>query len=116
VLVHELKMDGQVIISKCHRATGFFSRFMGLMGQASIPSDEAILFPNCNSIHTFFMRFPIDVIFLSEDGTIVEVLNAFRSWRMLVPRSGVRHTVEMKAGRASDLGIKPGRRLEWNKK
>lgn len=116
MLVLELKMEGQVIIPKCHRATSFFSRFMGLMGLSSLPDDEAVLFPRCNSIHTFFMRFPIDVIFTAEDGTVKEVIEGFQTWRMLMPRPGVKHTVEMRSGLAALLGIKPGSRLEWNHK
>ncbi len=113
-----LKKQNKVLIDSCGVATDFFSRFMGLMGKSSLSENEALCFPNCNSIHTFFMRIPIDVLFLSREGRVVEILGSLSPWKMLLPRRGVKHTLEMKAGRAQGLGIQVGDQLEcegaWN--
>jgi uncharacterized protein len=108
-----LKIGDRVVVPKCYAATGFFSRFLGLMGRARIPAEEAILFPKCNSIHTFFMRFPIDVLLVSDSGEVVEVKESLAPWRMLLPRKGVRHVVELKSELSRELGLKAGMRLEF---
>ena len=108
----KLKSADSVLIEKCFVAKRFFSRFMGLMGRATLPEDEAILFPRCNSVHTFFMRFPIDVVFVAKDGLVVEVVEAMAPWRLCSPRWAAKHTLELSAGRAAALGIRPGSRLD----
>jgi uncharacterized protein len=108
----ELKTAGRTILSKCYVATSFFSRLLGLMGRKELPADEAILFPRCNSIHTFFMRFPIDVVFVSKDGEIIEVKESLPPWRMLVPRVEAAYVIEMKASSSRTLGITKGLRLD----
>jgi uncharacterized protein len=108
----ELKTEKRTMLSKCRVANTFFSRFLGLMGRKEIPADEAILFPNCNSIHTFFMRFPIDVVFVKKNGEVSEVVESLASWRMLLPRRGVAHIIELKALKARELGLVKGLRLD----
>ncbi len=109
--VAELKVNNQTLIPKCSIADTFFPRLCGLMGKNSMNSDEAILFPSCSSIHTLFMRFPIDVVFINRSGEVVEVVEALRPWRWCFPRLGVRHTLELKALRAREVGIHAGIRL-----
>jgi uncharacterized protein len=107
----KIGMNGKELVAQCKIATDFFTRFMGLMGRTQIPSTAGVFFPNCNSIHTFFMRMPIDVIFIARSGEVMEILPRLGPWRMLLPRSGVRHTLELGAGQASALGIRVGTKL-----
>lgn len=99
-------------MDRCGVARSFFARFMGLMGRKSMAQDEGLLFPKCNSIHTFFMRFPIDVVFLDGQGRVVSIAEAVRPWRMLLPRWSARHCLELGAHRAKALGIEVGMHLE----
>lgn len=108
-----LTCEGKVLIPKCYLANDFFSRFRGLMGRRGLPGDEAILFPRCDSIHTFFMRFPIDVLLVSKEGVVVEVRESLRPWRMLLPKRGVKHVVELAPSRSRELGIRVGHRLAF---
>ncbi len=101
------------LIARCFLAVSFFSRFLGLMGRNSLAENEAILFPKCNSIHTFFMRFPIDVVFLSKDGEVVSTISSFPPWRMLLPQPRVKHTLEMAPGSIARLNIRTGQLLQW---
>jgi uncharacterized membrane protein (UPF0127 family) len=107
-----LKKENRILLGNCRVANSFFTRFLGLMGKKGIASDEAVVFPRCNSIHTFFMRFPIDVIFVGETGEVVEIFSALKPWRLLLPQRGAKHVVEMGPGRAGQLGIGKGSRLE----
>ena len=104
----QLKKADQELISTCWVAKSFFSRFLGLMGKTGISDNEAVIFPRCNSIHTFFMRFPIDVVLVSARGEVVEVIESMKSWKMILPRKSARHIIEMRAGLSRELGIVVG--------
>jgi uncharacterized membrane protein (UPF0127 family) len=87
---------------------------MGLMGRKSLPANEAILFPACNSIHTLFMRFPIDVVSLDAKGKVVKVREAMGPWRVTFPSRAVKHTLELRAFQSRKLGIHVGAVLEFS--
>ncbi|MBI4405087.1 MAG: DUF192 domain-containing protein [Deltaproteobacteria bacterium] len=108
----KLFMDGKLVIENCGVATSFLDRLCGLMGKKNIRPDEALYFPSCNSIHTFFMRFPIDVVFINKDGTAVEIIEALRANRCLAPRWRAKNTLEMRAYRCRELGIVAGSRFQ----
>lgn len=106
-----LQNESRTLIPECFIAESYMSRFLGLMGRKTIPQNEAICFPRCNSIHTFFMRFPIDVILVGEDGKIVSVVQAMKPWRLLLPRKGVKHIIELQANRVESLELQTGAKL-----
>jgi hypothetical protein len=63
-------------------ASSFFARTLGLMGRRSLPQSGALVLKPCNSIHTCFMRFPIDVVFVSAEGRVVGLERDIRPWRL----------------------------------
>jgi uncharacterized membrane protein (UPF0127 family) len=69
-----------VIAEKVGIADSFFSRFMGLMGKKTLPEGSCLIITPCNSIHMFFMRFPIDALFLDKDNTVVYILEGIKPW------------------------------------
>ncbi|MBY0372166.1 DUF192 domain-containing protein [bacterium] len=82
------------------------------MMKRSIGADEGLFFPRCNSIHTFFMRFPIDVVFVDAGGRVVDVVEALAPWRMPLPRWSAKHCLELGARRAKAMGIREGMVLD----
>ena len=79
----------------------------GLLGRSSLPSGEGLLLKPAGSVHTFFMRFPIDVVFLDRDRKVVGVRHGLRPWRV----AGARHAVaalELPAGAAAAAGVDEG--------
>ena len=96
---------------QCRVADGFGSRFLGLMGRAGLPAGEGMLFVMSGSIHTFFMRFTLDVGFLDADGTALRVA-AVRPWRLARAPRGTRFVLELAAGQAAACGLEQGVRLE----
>lgn len=58
------------------------SRNKGLLGRTEMPRDTALILAPCSSIHTFFMKFAIDVAFLNKQGVIVHSVHALRPWRI----------------------------------
>ena len=60
------------------------SRRRGLLGLDRMPDGEALIIAPCNAIHTWFMRFPIDVAFVTKSGEVVKRYDSVRAWRMAV--------------------------------
>jgi len=83
-------------------ARRFRHRLFGLIGRRSLPPDYAMLFPDCDSVHTAWMRMPIDVVFLDADGAVLEVRRALPPWRVARCR-GAAAVLECRAGAADAL-------------
>ena len=82
----------------------------GLLGRSSLPVGEGLLIKPCGSVHMFFMRFAIDVVFLDRELSVVGVVPELRPWRM-AGRRGAKVTLELAAGEAARRGIAPGMQL-----
>ena len=97
-------------------ARTFIERLRGLMFRRRLGEEEGLLikFASCwaCSIHTFFMRFPIDLVFLDGAGRVVD-LKTLRPWRLYTPRQGCASVLEILAGRAEAMGIEVGEVLEF---
>jgi uncharacterized membrane protein (UPF0127 family) len=71
----------RLLADRAERAASFMDRFVGLMGRRSLAFGEGLHILPCNSIHTFFMRIPIDVAFLDPEGRVVKQFSALPPWR-----------------------------------
>lgn len=69
-----------LLTGNCRVANNFMSRFLGLMGTSSLPQGSGLLIKPCNSIHMFFMKYPLDIIFISSDNTIVYLMENIKPW------------------------------------
>jgi uncharacterized protein len=103
--------DGRVVCEECTVAHTMFTRMRGLLGKRGLDSGEGLLIRPAPSIHTFFMRFPIDVVFLSRQGEVLKVAERVAPWRA----RSCRHSyavLELAAGEAGRRGIALGDRLD----
>jgi uncharacterized protein len=98
--------DGQPVC-RCRVATSFASRFRGLMGAARLPSGSGLLLPRTSSVHTHFMRFPVDVVFLDAEWRIVSVVQGLRPWRFAAAKAAS-SVLELPAGDCGRLGLAEG--------
>jgi len=89
---------GTVLAERALRATNAWQRMVGLMFSAELPAGEALLLEPCASIHMFFMRYPIDVVFLSREHSVVGLVPTIAPWRMTRFFRGARIAVELPAG------------------
>lgn len=87
------------------------SRNKGLLGRHSLPEGHALLLAPTTAIHTFFMRFPIDVAFVAKDGRIVKIHSPLVPWRMAGAFRAYA-VVEMPAGSLTRSGTTLGHRLD----
>lgn len=83
------------------------SRRTGLLKHKTLEEGVAMLIAPSNSIHTFFMRFPIDVAFVAKDGRILKVKAGLRPWS-LAASWRAHAVVEMAEGAIARVGVRPG--------
>ena len=102
--------DGRVVCERCVIADTLPRRLRGLLGVRGLPAGEGIVLRPGWSIHTAFMRFPIDAVFVDEDGRVLRVAERLKPWRAAAVK-GASAVVELPAGTAETVGIAPGQRL-----
>ena len=74
----------EVLGYKAKVARKLFERIRGLIGTEDLPPDEGMLILKCNAIHTCFMSFPIDAIFLDKNDNVVKTVKNIRPWRFFI--------------------------------
>jgi uncharacterized protein len=111
-LVLRREDDGEVLSERCVLADTLWRRMRGLLGRRQLDPGEGIVLRPSWSVHTFFMRFAIDVVFVDADQVVVKVVGNLRPWRTATCR-GARDVVELRAGEAARLGLATGDRLAW---
>jgi uncharacterized protein len=102
--------DDRVVCERCLVARTPLTRMRGLLGRRGLDSGEGLLLRPASSVHTFFMRFPIDVVFLDRDGAVLKVASRLPAWRTSAAR-GAKAVVELPAGEAARRGIRVGELL-----
>ena len=104
-----VRADGRPVC-RCRVASSFASRFRGLMGVAQLPPGTGLLLPRTSSVHTHFMRFPIDVVFLDSERSVVSIVPALRPWRFAKAKAAD-SVLELAAGECDRLGLTVGATL-----
>jgi uncharacterized protein len=102
--------DGTVVCERCLLAETPLARMRGLLGRSSFPAGEGLLLRPAASVHTAFMRFPIDVVFLDSADRVLKVVGSLPPWKMAACR-GSRTVLELPAGEAARNGIAAGMSL-----
>ena len=85
-----------------------WARFVGLMGRRELPAGHGLCIRPCSSIHMFFMRFPIDAVFVDGDGTVVRIYDAIKPWRMTGIVRKAKACIELPAGTCTETGVAVG--------
>jgi uncharacterized membrane protein (UPF0127 family) len=104
-------VEGQVVCERCLVADSPWPRMRGLLGRRGLESGEGLLLKPAGSVHTLFMRFPIDVVFLSREGDVLKVARALPAWRLAGARRA-KAALELGADEAERRGISVGTRLD----
>src|SRR4029450_7769640 len=99
--------NGDVVGDDCVVADSPVSRMKGLLGRSELKPGEGLLLRPAGSIHTFFMTFPIDSVFLDEGLRVLGVSDDIRPWRAASKR-GARAVLELPAGEAARRGLEGG--------
>ncbi|MFN7982032.1 MAG: DUF192 domain-containing protein [Vicinamibacterales bacterium] len=105
-LVLRNQRTGTVVASRLVPAFDSASRRTGLLKHTSLSADTALIIAPTNAIHTLFMRFAIDVAFVSKEGRILKIAAHLPPWRLAVKWGGYA-VVEMTAGAFARCGTAP---------
>jgi len=98
--------DGRTLFDRLRFARGIATRTKGLLGRRSLPPGEGLAFRE-KSIHMFFMRMPLDIVFCDADMRIVRIVSDLAPWRMAGCRRA-RYVLEVGPGEAARLGLHDG--------
>ncbi|HEY9465685.1 MAG TPA: DUF192 domain-containing protein [Vicinamibacterales bacterium] len=101
---------GSVIAEVVEPALDSKSRRKGLLGRDSLADNHALVLAPCGSVHTFGMRFPIDVLFVSADGNVIKIVERMGAWRMAGSLQAC-ITVELPTGSVQRHQVVQGDRL-----
>lgn len=104
------------VASHVEVAESFWSRTKGLLGRDSLPEGRALWilgsrFVACNSIHTWFMRFAIDAVFVDRDLRVRKIYRGLGPWRMTLPAAGAVSVFELPGGTLDRQTVEIGDQL-----
>ncbi len=102
----------QVLLPRLEVAEGLNARSVGLLGRADLASDTGLWIHRCNSIHTWFMRFPIDCVFVDRELRVVSIKESVGPWRFVWPQWGASSVVEVRAGVVKSWNLRQGEKLD----
>ncbi|MBI3977975.1 MAG: DUF192 domain-containing protein [Chloroflexi bacterium] len=102
---------GAVLAAHCAVARSFLDRFVGLMGRAGLPEDAGLLIVPCNSIHSAFMRFRFDAVFLDRQFRVVHLIRAMPPYRLSRIVFRAHSVLELPAGTVERTGTQVGDEL-----
>lgn len=92
-------------------ADSMMSRLIGLMFKKKLVGADGLLIDPCNSIHTCFMRYSLDVVFIGKEDRVVKIIRNIRPWRMTWIYFSAKKTLELPAGKLP-IDLKEGDILE----
>ena len=98
---------GPVVCERGELAVSAWTRTKGLLGRPGLEADQGLWIQPTNSIHMFFMRFPIDVVFVDRNWRVVGVRHGLRPWRVAGARRAVA-ALELPVGAVAASGIEEG--------
>ncbi len=105
-------VHGVIIVPTVYRTTTPWERLRGLLGRPPLGFGEGLLIDPCGSVHTMFMGYAIDLVYLNRLLIVTRVVPAVVPWRGSIG-FGAAMTLELAAGTAADAGIERGLALRW---
>jgi uncharacterized membrane protein (UPF0127 family) len=102
---------GTSVAERCRVAHTLGERTVGLLATPVLSAGEGLLIERTQSIHMFFMRYPIDVVFVDRDGQVTQTVGRLRPWRVVWWARGARDCLELPVGALEASGTVPGDRL-----
>lgn len=93
---------------RCITARSWWQRTRGLVGKPSWPPEQGFAIPDCRSIHTFGMRFAIDVLWINDQSIVVAISKQVKPWQLRFGPIGTKACIELASGEIDRLGITNG--------
>jgi uncharacterized protein len=93
-------------------ADSFFRSLIGLMGRASLEAGQGLWIVPCQSVHTFWMRFSIDVVFLDEERKVIHLVESLRPFHISKHLSKARSVIELPVSSIKATGTQIGDEIQ----
>lgn len=110
-LYRKKNQEKELLLDQLDLAESFFSRGKGLLGRQALSSQQGLLIKPCNNIHTFFMKFAIDCIFITKNMQIKKIVSNVKPNRIVGPFWKAHSVIETKAGFAEENKLSIGDHL-----
>jgi uncharacterized protein len=107
--------NGNVLAQELKEAYRFFRRLKGLMFTSELPIGQAMHLQPCQSVHTFFMKYDIDVIYLNKEMEVVKITHAMKPSKVGKLVKNAHSVIELPAGRISETDTLVGHVLQIKK-
>jgi uncharacterized protein len=104
--------DGRIVCESVVVADTFRRRLRGALSYKRLQEDEGVVLRPSWSIHTWFMRFALDVVFVDADQVVIKIASAVKPFRVVSCR-GAREVIELRAGECERRGLTVGDRIAW---
>lgn len=108
------KKNDKILADKLKRADSFFSRLKGLLGRNNLDEGEGLHIIPCESIHSCFMKFRFDAIFLNKKNKVVYLIENMPAWRFSKVCFSAHSVVELPSGVIKDTDTSVGDFLEFS--
>lgn len=102
------RRDDRVIAEQVEIARSLKVRLVGLIGRNGFPKGSALVIPGCRQVHTFLMRFPIDIIFTDAQDNVIRIIEHLKPCRVSGYCRAAMRAIELPAGTLSACGIQIG--------
>ena len=103
---------GQILVTSGRAADTYWSSLRGLIGSQPLAQGEGLLIVPCNSVHTHFMSFPIDVLYVDRDDRVVAMNQSMAPWRFGRLHRQAHFVIELPAGTLGRSGTEVGDQLQ----
>ena len=100
--------EGRFIAHEVRIAGSWAARLLALSGERSLPTRAGLFLSPAHGIHTFGMRFAVDVVFLSRQMRVLGLAQRVQPWRVLLAPRGTGHVLELAAGQIAATALKAG--------
>jgi uncharacterized membrane protein (UPF0127 family) len=103
--------NAELLIDQLQLAESFFARARGLLGRRDLPGNEALWIKPCRDIHTFFMKFAIDCVFLDNKMKIVKIACDVTPYKLIGPFWKSSSVIEFHSGFVEEKKLRVGDQL-----
>ncbi|MBN1334481.1 MAG: DUF192 domain-containing protein [Deltaproteobacteria bacterium] len=97
-----------ILAARASRVDKVWGRMRGLLGAPPLAPGEGMILDPCRSVHTFFLGYSIDVVFVARDGRVVGIVPGLRPWRLSGWFGDARAAVELPSGTTATTGTVAG--------
>ena len=116
MILGQIKNEKDVMLfNRVNRTTNAWDRMSGLLGKSEPKENEGMLIDRCSMIHTWFMKFPIDIIFLDSVGRVLSLYEHLYPWKIAI-NLRAKMVLELRQGMIKKYGITLSQTLIWQEK